>query len=186
MGIRITAVAASGVALVLAIAGGCGNKAVGVDACRQVEQARCEAVVGCPGSPVEDDEDVNACKLFYRDQCLFGLAGDTAPEPAAVEACTDAIAQAGACKTTPFSSCVGAPALVAGLSGATTGCGAISVPESLAACAFLGPVELPDGGTGGSAGAGGAGGSGGGGGTGGGTAATGGAGGAVGGGGSGG
>jgi hypothetical protein len=49
-------------------AASCGTGAVGVAACRTIEDARCDAAPVCsPGF------DVNDCVLFYHDDCLNGL-----------------------------------------------------------------------------------------------------------------
>ncbi len=55
-------------------AAGCGTDAVGVDECRDIEEARCEAAQFC-----DIVDDVDACKRFYRDQCLHGLANGEQP-----------------------------------------------------------------------------------------------------------
>ncbi|MSP25882.1 MAG: hypothetical protein EXR75_12130 [Myxococcales bacterium] len=134
----------------------CDNGAVGVDACRRIEEQKCEALVGCPFVAIKDEGDVAACKLAYRDQCLFGIADAQSPDDVALEACLAAIRGASTCKLEFISDCDGAPPLFTGSDPAkTTGCDATYAPERLEACAFLRP---PDG-TGGAGGAAGAGGS---------------------------
>ena len=80
----------------------CGTDAVGVEACRQIEEARCKMAPNCPSSgidlskPVHRDSpktDIDACIRFYRDACLHGLTTPTDPGQVAVKACVDAINQ---------------------------------------------------------------------------------------------
>ncbi|MBW2529545.1 MAG: hypothetical protein JRI23_35535 [Deltaproteobacteria bacterium] len=144
--LRWTLRAAPAVALIAGVAGiyGCDNGAVGVEACREIEVARCRAVVGCPTSPVETDEDVENCELHYRDQCLFGMADSINPDQPAVTGCVAAIEQARACWDSgqtlgDCSAELGVPELVAGIDPAVTGCDGIMFPQILAGCAFLSP-----------------------------------------------
>ena len=144
----------------------CGNDAQGVDACRTIESRRCELVRGCPASSVVSESDVNVCKLFYRDQCMFGIANNAtvrAPDEALVAACLAALNQAAACRGDTASTCAEPPTLATSVEGDPTGCALIGTPEHLEACAFLAPrpAEGSGGGAGGSGGAGGAGGAGG-------------------------
>jgi hypothetical protein len=146
----------------------CSNGATAVDECRTIEQARCQAVQGCPGSPVVEDSDVNDCQLFYRDECLFGMADSMSPDPTVVDACVNAINGARTCWAAGLSlgQCaagdagVQGPALVSGANPALSGCDAIMSPEILEACSFLSPppAATPDAAGGGSGGGGGAGG----------------------------
>lgn len=127
----------------------CGSSATGVEACRTLEARKCELVVGCPGATVADAGDVEACKLFYRDQCLHGMADGADPDDAAVNGCLAALDKAATCRATKLSACTGAPPLAAGADATKlTGCDALLATESLAACSFLGPVA----GTGGAGG----------------------------------
>lgn len=86
------AVAAAG-ALILG-ADGCGNGAVGVDACRSIEDARCRQAAACGISlqpPYHTSgSDVDACIRYYQVACLHGLA---VPDPGggSVNACVAAI-----------------------------------------------------------------------------------------------
>lgn len=154
------------------IAPGCDTGAVGIDACRTIEYARCEAVMGCAGSPIEDEDDVDDCKLFYRDQCLHGIADFISPDQATVEACVEAIRLARACwdwdpnnlladcNTAALEAGVVGPQVVYGTDPNATGCDAIMTPQILQECAFLQPPPpAPEGGSGGT-GQGGAGGGG--------------------------
>jgi hypothetical protein len=70
---------------------GCGTDAVGVETCRSIEAARCDAAVQCG---LIDDAD--ACKRYSRDHCLHGIAGD-APGPTQVNRCVDTIEALGRC-----------------------------------------------------------------------------------------
>jgi hypothetical protein len=81
----------------------CGTEAVGVETCRQIESARCQAAPACPnidlGVPVHRGSpgtDVASCIRFYEDACLHGLATTTDPGGPAAKACVDAI-NAGDC-----------------------------------------------------------------------------------------
>jgi hypothetical protein len=90
-------------ALVAAVAGwigACGTDAVGVETCRQIEEARCQQAPNCPdinlSNPKHRDSpktDVDACIRFYRDACLHGLQtpNDPGPNSPQTKACIDAI-----------------------------------------------------------------------------------------------
>jgi hypothetical protein len=77
----------------------CGTSAVGVNACKQIEEARCRHAPVCGVSlqpPYSTNgDDVDECIQFYDVACLHGLA---VPDPgaAAVNACVAAI-QSSAC-----------------------------------------------------------------------------------------
>jgi hypothetical protein len=95
----------------------CGTDAVGVDACKRIEEARCQQAPAC-GIALEppyhtSGSDVSACIRFYDDDCLHGLASGTDPGPTAVAACVTAIEQGG--------------------------CSVVLSPSSAAACAWLAP-----------------------------------------------
>ncbi|MBM4373660.1 MAG: hypothetical protein FJ095_01135 [Deltaproteobacteria bacterium] len=118
----------------------CDSGATGIDACRAIELEKCELVRGCVGVTIATDADVEACKLYYRDQCLNGIADAADPNSAQVDGCLAALAAAAACKVEPLSSCVAAPELAAGVDATkTTGCEAMLATESLEACDFLRP-----------------------------------------------
>jgi hypothetical protein len=73
----------------------CGTDAVGVDACKQVEAARCRAATAC-GVSLEppytaSGTDVDACIRYYDIACLHGLANGSDPGQTAVSACVNAI-----------------------------------------------------------------------------------------------
>lgn len=82
------------VAAALALVGACGSKANGVDVCKQVETARCQAAPKCNISitpPVyTSGTAIDACIQFYEVACLDGL-GVSAPTSAEVTACVESI-----------------------------------------------------------------------------------------------
>jgi hypothetical protein len=136
----------------------CGNGATGVDACRKIEERKCELAVGCPNTSIADAGDVSACKLFYRDQCLLGMADGADPNEAETDTCLAALGQAGACKTGALEACSDAPKLALGQDATKlSGCEVLLRPETLVGCGFLLPVG--GGGAGGDGGSGGSGGS---------------------------
>ena len=76
----------------------CGTDAVGVETCRQVEEARCRQAPKCPEIDLANPKhrgapqtDVDACIRFYHDACLHGLATNTDPGALARQQCIDAI-----------------------------------------------------------------------------------------------
>ena len=119
-------------------AAGCGTKAVGIGECREIEDARCEAAAHC-GEQIPVD-DVEACKRFYRDQCLHGLAVKEEPSSSAVRDCVAAITSAGNCARdqgadTPIAKCDElAEAVYQELE---TVCDVIERPQNIDACFFL-------------------------------------------------
>lgn len=124
-------------------ASGCGTSAVGVDECRDIEQARCRV-----GKPCGIANDVEACERYYRDHCLHGLAA-APPAGASVAACVDVIEAAGACAKedaeASLEDCAGAPEARLGLQ---TACDVVLHPERAAECAFLTNVPPEEGGGG--------------------------------------
>jgi hypothetical protein len=90
---------------------GCGTDAVGVDACRSIEQARCQKAPSCPALGITGNQGVEECAQFARDRCLHGTAVAD-PGAAAVDACVKAIA-------------------------ADATCAIVAAPETAPACAFL-------------------------------------------------
>jgi hypothetical protein len=121
---------------VLVPAAGCGTDAVGVSTCRDIEYARCEAAPSCP--KLFDVPDVHACKRFYRDQCLHGLAASHEPGAPKVRACVEAIRKAGRCAKSG-ESLTDCGSLQDDSTGAKNTCDVIQSPEKLDACAFLQP-----------------------------------------------
>lgn len=117
----------------------CDTAAVGVEACRQVEYARCSAASHCPStfhitSPA-------ACRRFYRDHCLHGLAVSTDPGSPAVNLCTRQINLLGACaapdsESAQLSSCKDVHSLDSKVS---TVCALLQEPENIKGCEFLNP-----------------------------------------------
>jgi hypothetical protein len=106
----------------LVSAAACSTDAVGVDACRQIEAARCQQAPACD-IPLEPPyhtagDDVGACIRFYNVACLHGLALASDPGAKAVDACVDAIEH--------------------------NGCSVVSAPESDPACAWLVPATPAD------------------------------------------
>ncbi len=124
------------VALVAATGAGCGTDAVGVDDCRQIEQTRCDYAVTCGIT-----DDVDACKRFYKDQCLHGLSGGQ-PSRLELKQCLGTISAAGKCakqgKDTPLDSKDCVPD---SLDGPIKACDVIASPELTVECAFL--AEIP-------------------------------------------
>lgn len=144
-------------AFTLVSASGCGTDAVGVDDCRDIEQARCAAAKNCGLV-----EDVDACQRFYRDQCLHGLAVSL-PSSSQLKLCVQTITDAGMCAQddagTELREC--STTITASAPGAKTACDLVTNPALATECSFLAPDS--DAGTSptGAAGAGGAGGAGG-------------------------
>jgi len=133
--LRRTATAAMLACAWASFSGGCGTDAVGIDHCRDIEQARCVAAAAC-GTVT----DVPACQRFYRDQCLHGMALDESPGKVKTEACVAAIEAAGNCVKAGGST----PAECQELSAETgfpTLCEAILEPQLLSACNFLAPSQ---------------------------------------------
>ena len=114
-------------ALGLASAVACGNDPVGVDACRQIETARCENASSCGidlSTPVHRGDspslDVGACKRYYQDACLHGFVTTEDPGAVRVQECVDVI------------------------NDPNTSCDVIRAPEKHPSCAFLiPPVAAP-------------------------------------------
>jgi hypothetical protein len=135
----------------LVTASGCGTSAVGVDDCRDIEQARCRAGKACGIV-----EDVQACERYYRDHCLHGLA-TAPPAGASVASCVQVIEAAGQCaKLDPEAALADCePGVPEPQSGLATACDVIRHPERAAECAFLTDVPPDEDGSGGQSGAGG-------------------------------
>jgi hypothetical protein len=103
----------------------CGTDAVGVDACRQIQQARCRQAPACGIAAPNHTSgtDVDACIRFYNDACLHGLSIGSDPGPASVNACVDAINRA--------------PQM-------DGGCAVVAAPEVAAECSWLTPPAAAD------------------------------------------
>jgi len=105
--------------LAVAIYAACGTDASGIDACRKIETARCQAAPACKlslASPPHVADDIDGCIDFYRDACLHGLEVADPGGPA-VDACVAAIAAA-----------PGPP---------PNSCFTVAHPETNAACSWL-------------------------------------------------
>ena len=118
---------------------GCGPEPVGVDDCRQIESARCDAGAACGFV-----EDAEACRRFYRDQCLHGLATDTAPAGQDVEECVEAIQRAGSCAKEDadqsIDDCVDRDSEIDVIDrDLETVCDVVRHPEGIRQCEFLDP-----------------------------------------------
>ena len=93
------AVVAVTVAGIVSIFAACGTSAVGIQQCRQIEDARCQRASACGINlmvPVEVGNDVDACIRFYNDQCLHGLVTQQLPSSGDVTSCIQSI-QSGPC-----------------------------------------------------------------------------------------
>ncbi|NOU31995.1 MAG: hypothetical protein HOO96_29170 [Polyangiaceae bacterium] len=108
--------------LAIAVFGACSGDAVGVDACRRIETARCQRAAGCGislGTPLHEkgdpETDVTACVRFYRDACLHGLVATAEPGGGETDACVNVIL--------------------------TGDCTVVKQPEIASACSFL---AVPD------------------------------------------
>ena len=127
-------------AFALVTSSGCGTSAVGVDDCRDIEQARCDAARAC-GTVT----DAGECKRFYRDHCLHGLP-TAAPPRTDVDACITTINNLTICanayggQDATLEQC---PAVAAADS--TRVCEVVAAPERAYACSFLAgkPVSAP-------------------------------------------
>ena len=147
-GLLLSVPLAAGVLLTVFAPTSCGSDAVGVDACRAIETARCEAATACGFT----DEKVQSCTLFSRDECLHGVENADAGEPAAtsVDACVAAVNATAACAKAgakTIEGCAGAK-LLDGADVKLAPCVILQDKvELLAACAFATLVPAPDAGT---------------------------------------
>lgn len=129
---------------------GCGTDAVGIDDCRDIERARCEAASHCGRI-----DDVEECQRFYRDQCLHGLSVES-PGAIAVERCVDVIRKAGECARdnggtdAAIDDCDPEPS--SDTVDVDTACDLVLFPERSAECSFLTPNPPEPSGEGGEAG----------------------------------
>lgn len=124
----------------LVTAAGCGTSAIGVDDCRDIEQARCDAAKSCGMI-----EDAAACERYYRDHCLHGLpvappAGDSVPT------CVEVIKAAGRCaEGDPSIELVNCdPAVASPGPGFSKACDVVTHPERTPECAFLSELPPPE------------------------------------------
>jgi len=136
----------------------CETGAVGVDSCRDIESARCNAAVHCPS--MFKITDPTGCRLYYRDHCLHGLPLSQDPGAGLVNRCVSAINAIGDCaarnsEQTPASEC----GVLYKTSSTSEVCELIRAPETIVECSFLNPSTATDAGvaaTGGAASTGGA------------------------------
>ena len=116
----------------------CGTNAVGVDDCRDIEQARCRASAACldaDGVPLI--QDIPACERYYRDHCLHGFAVKP-PAGADVAGCIQLIEQAGRCaQQDPTSELACTETASRRRTGFATACDVVIHPERATECAFL-------------------------------------------------
>jgi hypothetical protein len=109
--------------LVGAAGGGCGTDAVGVQTCRQIEEARCRRAPAC-AIPLEppyhtSGGDVDECIRFYDDACLHGLTNGDSPSQTELNACLAAINGRGP---------------------SGDDCSVVSDPATASACSWLAPT----------------------------------------------
>jgi hypothetical protein len=85
------------------VAAGCGTDAQGVQTCKDIEEARCNAAASCPSVQItppysNNGSDVAACIRYYDVACLHGLAvSDPGSSTHYVTDCIKAISAKGAC-----------------------------------------------------------------------------------------
>lgn len=132
---------------------GCSTGAVGVDACRQIESARCVAAPDCRGQgfDLETEEQVDNCITFYNDHCLVGLE-NTTEEPLQddVDRCVAVVEAVAKCArnqdVVTMDDCRDADddqRTIEGQAGITP-CEALQEPELLLACKFVAEKKDPD------------------------------------------
>jgi hypothetical protein len=115
------------VAPLVALVGlGCGSGAIDVQACQEIETARCNQAPKCPAIDLEppystSGTDVQACIRFYQVACLHGLT-ESPPTGQSVSECVDRINSAEG----------------------DAACSIIEEPWSVDACAWLNPPALPE------------------------------------------
>lgn len=123
----------------LVTASGCGTNAVGVDDCRDIEQARCEA-----SPPCGLVSDVSACKRYYRDHCLHGLLSK--PSAGVVGQCVRVIKEAGRCASgdpeAALDDCD--PFVTEQTARLELACDVVAHPEFAPECSFLLDEPPPD------------------------------------------
>jgi hypothetical protein len=108
------------VALSPMAASGCGNGAIGVSDCKQIEEARCNAAAKCSGIQLTPPYYTNgsatdACIRFYDTACQHGLAGSL-PGTGQLQACVAEIQDGG--------------------------CSVVEAPWNQPACAWLIPISV--------------------------------------------
>jgi hypothetical protein len=132
----------------------CDTSAVGVESCRQIEDARCSAASHCPGT--FNITSPAACRRFYRDHCLHGLAIAQDPGAGVVNPCVNKIKLLGWCAEDHgqdkalIQDCRDGCSLddvdpcgqgdFPKISRTANVCGLIRAPENIPECAFLNPT----------------------------------------------
>lgn len=118
---RLPLFAAWGAMILTGVVIACGNSAVGVDACKSIEDARCQRAPDCDidvSDPAHrTGTDISSCIRYYDTACLHGVDTTTAPSQTEVNACVAAVNN-GACSV-------------------------VSAPETDPACSWL-IVVVPD------------------------------------------
>jgi hypothetical protein len=75
----------------------CGSSGVGVDACKSIEEARCNQIPNCPNVTISPPlwyttgTAAEACVRYYDTACLHGLSIGTNPASGDVTQCVNAI-----------------------------------------------------------------------------------------------
>jgi hypothetical protein len=115
----------------------CGTDDVGIDTCRSIEFARCEAAEACG---IVDD--VEACRRFARDHCLHGIAVKP-PSERQLASCVATLEALEECardngKRSSPAECTGGGELG---EEAETVCEIVREPELAQRCEFLVPPE---------------------------------------------
>jgi hypothetical protein len=128
-------------ALVVACVG-CSTDAVGIDACRAIESARCDAAPACEGTPqafgLVTETQVENCKTYYRDHCLVGLENtDGEPDTDDVEACVEAVGKLAQCARDGVEAIADCDVAIESGASPATPCAALQDPETVAACSFV-------------------------------------------------
>jgi hypothetical protein len=115
------------------VTAGCSTAAVGIDDCREIEEARCKA-----GKPCGLIDDVDACERYYRDHCLHGVS-EKDPSGSQVSACVKVIEAAGKCAAGDPSAELTAcdPFVTESHPDLTKACEVVEFPERADECAFL-------------------------------------------------
>lgn len=118
------------------VSSGCGPEGVGIEACRRIESARCEAAASCGFS----EDQVENCKLIYTDQCLHGIENKAyRPTDTDTSECIAAVKATGACAAAgvnKMSGCPQAP-LVAGSADDSPCDIVLHLAQRLDACSFV-------------------------------------------------
>lgn len=122
-------------------ASSCGTDAVGVEACREIEGARCRAAAQCGLI-----EDVGNCERFYQDHCLHGVRLEQGPRSVDVRQCVEAIEAAGRCAERRGARTAPAECGSSQLSESTARrvCDIVVEPERAPDCTFLDPEPETD------------------------------------------